>query len=66
MSLVPSLLAEVGESLPGIAAERVVLIARAGSSLYGLATPDSDVDYIVVYNEPTEVKLASLRNFPQS
>ena len=30
-------------------------MAEAGSHMYGLSTPTSDVDYIVVYKEPTEV-----------
>ena len=35
--------------------EDVLVVARAGSHMYGLATPTSDTDYIIVFREPTEV-----------
>ena len=41
--------------LSGVQPHQVVVAAEAGSHMYGLSTPTSDVDYIVVYKEPTEV-----------
>ena len=42
----------------GVATRDVVLVARGGSQMYGLALPTSDTDYIIVYKEPTEVGVA--------
>ena len=36
----------------------VIVIAKGGSMMYNLALPTSDIDYIVVYREPTEVGVA--------
>ncbi|XP_064645366.1 uncharacterized protein LOC135498826 [Lineus longissimus] len=44
----------IGGPLKDMDPSQIVMIAKAGSALYGLATPESDVDYIVVYAEPTE------------
>ena len=35
--------------------DQILMIAQAGSYLYGLNTPDSDTDYVVIYAEPTQV-----------
>ena len=37
----------------------IIMVARAGSFLYGLQTPQSDVDYIIVFADPPEVTLTS-------
>ena len=36
--------------------EQIVMITQAGSFMYGLSTPTSDVDYIVIYADKTEVR----------
>lgn len=43
------------QGLSSILPRDVLVVARAGSHMYNLATPTSDVDYIIVYREPTEV-----------
>lgn len=35
--------------------ENILVVAEAGSHMYGLATPTSDTDYIIVFRQPTEV-----------
>ena len=35
----------------------VLVLAEAGSHMYGLSTPTSDTDYIIVYRQPTKVLL---------
>ena len=41
--------------LSGVRPHQVIAVAEAGSHMYRLCTPTSDVDYIIVYKEPTEV-----------
>jgi hypothetical protein len=53
----------IGGPLKDMDSSQIVMIAKAGSALYGLATPESDVDYIVIYAEPTEVSFIALRSF---
>ena len=43
------------QGLSSIHPRDVLVVARAGSHMYNLATATSDVDYIVVFREPTEV-----------
>ena len=33
----------------------VLVLAEAGSHMYGVSTPTSDTDYIIVYRQPTKV-----------
>lgn len=42
--------------LSGVRPHQVIAVAEAGSHMYGLSTPTSDVDYIIVYKEPMEVR----------
>lgn len=56
-SRVCELLENMGMSSKGLSCEDVLLIAQAGSHLYGLKTRDSDVDYVVIYREPLKVWL---------
>lgn len=51
------LMQKIGKPVSKMLPENIIMIGRAGSFLYDLSTPDSDVDYIVVYAEPTEVYL---------
>ncbi|XP_076438937.1 uncharacterized protein LOC143277875 [Babylonia areolata] len=53
------LMAEIGGPLGRLAPEQVLLVARAGSWMYGLSTPDSDVDYVVIFRERTETILSA-------
>ena len=45
----------VGGPLTNLQPDQIVMITQAGSYMYGLSTPTSDVDYIVIYAEKTEV-----------
>ena len=59
-----SLLEKIGGSVCEIPPENIVMVARAGSYIYNLSTPESDIDYIIIYKEATKVptlyyKLAS-------
>ena len=47
---------KVGGVVAKMDPENILMIAQAGSFLYGLATPQSDVDYLVIYKEPTQVR----------
>jgi hypothetical protein len=44
----------------------VIVIAKAGSHMYNLATPTSDTDYIVVFREPTDRIIRSSVNLKES
>ena len=48
-------MSRIGDSIAKMEPENIVLIAQAGSYLYGLNTPESDVDFIVIYADPVEV-----------
>ncbi|XP_013417565.1 uncharacterized protein LOC106178780 isoform X2 [Lingula anatina] len=54
-----SLMKKIGGPVASMEPEQIVMIAQAGSYLYDLATPDSDVDYIIVYLTPTEKIISS-------
>ncbi|XP_067686771.1 uncharacterized protein [Haliotis asinina] len=45
---------------------QILLVARAGSYMYGLSTPDSDVDYMVVYAEPNMNVLSACNHLTES
>lgn len=47
----------IGRPVSEMPPEQIILVARAGSHLYDLATADSDADYVVVYAEPLQVTL---------
>ena len=40
-----------------ISPENIVMITRAGSYIYNLCTPESDIDYIIIYKETTKVPI---------
>ncbi|CAL1546317.1 unnamed protein product [Lymnaea stagnalis] len=44
---------------------QILLVAVAGSAMYNMKTPDSDVDYLVVYTLPTESLLSATRKLPE-
>lgn len=46
---------EIGGQVAKLQPEQIILIAQAGSHMYGLATPTSDVDFLVIYAEPCQV-----------
>jgi len=53
---------EMGDKLKALLAEisadvnpdDIIVLAEAGSKMYGLSTPTSDTDYIIVYRNPTQ------------
>ena len=49
------LMETIGGPLTNLEPEQIIMITQAGSFMYGLSTPTSDVDYIVIYAEKTEV-----------
>jgi len=46
-----ALLAEISAD---VNPDDVIVLAEAGSKMYGLSTPTSDTDYIIVYRNPTQ------------
>ena len=59
-------LSDIGGPVARKEPEQIVLVARAGSWMYGLSTPVSDFDYIIVYTERPEVLFSSCRKLPES
>ncbi|KAK7095814.1 uncharacterized protein [Littorina saxatilis] len=53
------LMLEIGGPLTKLTPDQVLLVARAGSYMYGLSTPDSDTDYVVVYRDKTQSVLSA-------
>ena len=41
----------------------VLVLAEAGSRMYGLSTPTSDTDYIIVYRRPTKVHVHAVDHY---
>ena len=50
------LMETIGGPVTKLEPEQIVMITQAGSFMYGLSTPTSDVDYIVIYADKTEVR----------
>lgn len=44
----------------------IIVLAEAGSKLYGLSTPTSDTDYIIVYRNQTEDIISTTTNLKVS
>ncbi|XP_050395720.1 uncharacterized protein LOC126814540 [Patella vulgata] len=59
------LMETIGGPVIKLQPEQVILIARAGSHMYGLATSDSDVDYVVIYREMTDRYIGSCKKIPE-
>ena len=59
-------MAEIGGPVNKLEPEQIILIARAGSHMYGLSTPESDVDYVVIYAEKSEVEFDYRQTCPCS
>lgn len=53
------LMSNIGGPMTKLSPDQVLLVARAGSFMYGVSLPDSDVDYIVVYSDRTEAILSA-------
>lgn len=49
-----------------INADDVIVLAEAGSKMYGLSTPTSDTDYIIVYHNRTEDIISTTANLKAS
>ncbi|XP_071104057.1 uncharacterized protein [Haliotis cracherodii] len=56
----------IGGPVKKMEPSQILLVARAGSYMYGLSTPDSDVDYMVVYAEPNMTVLSACRQLTES
>ncbi|XP_045212796.2 uncharacterized protein LOC123563823 [Mercenaria mercenaria] len=59
------LLEEIGGQVAGLKPEQILMIARAGSYMYGLSTPTSDIDYVIIYAENTETYLTACKQLPE-
>ncbi|KAK7467842.1 hypothetical protein BaRGS_00036913 [Batillaria attramentaria] len=58
-SKLTQLMSEIGGPVTKLTPQQILLVARAGSFMYGLSTPESDVDYVVVYRDTTETVLSA-------
>ncbi|KAH3864135.1 hypothetical protein DPMN_027148 [Dreissena polymorpha] len=61
-----SLMEKIGGPVSNLDPAQIVLITQAGSFMYGLSTPTSDVDYLVIYAEKTEKYLTACKKLPES
>ncbi|XP_005108346.1 uncharacterized protein LOC101861911 [Aplysia californica] len=59
VSHLASLLTKVGGPVAAMSPADVLMVAVAGSAMYNLNTPSSDIDYLVVYRVPTQTLLSS-------
>lgn len=55
MSGMLCLMEKIGGPVTKLRPEQILMITQAGSYMYGLSTPTSDVDYVIIYTENTEV-----------
>ena len=62
-ALLCGLMEQAGGAVRHLAPENILLMAQAGSHLYDLATSTSDVDFVVIYREPTQVTPVPELNF---
>ena len=51
------LMETIGGPVTSLEPDQIIMITQAGSFMYGLSTPTSDVDYLVIYADKTEVNL---------
>ncbi|XP_041355385.1 uncharacterized protein LOC121373009 [Gigantopelta aegis] len=65
-STLVSLMSDIGGPVSRMKPQQILLVARAGSWMYGLSTPDSDVDYMIIYAELPEVVFSSCRKLSES
>ena len=56
VSKLQELMQKVGGPVSTMKPEQVILVAVAGSAMYNLNTPSSDIDYVVVYSTPVNVR----------
>ncbi|XP_060083755.1 uncharacterized protein LOC132563009 [Ylistrum balloti] len=56
-----SIMERIGGPVGKLEPSQILLVARAGSHMYGLATPESDIDYVVIYAEKTEAVLGTCK-----
>ncbi|KAH9500065.1 hypothetical protein Btru_076509 [Bulinus truncatus] len=57
---------EIGGPVASMKPEQIVLVTIAGSALYNLKVPGSDVDYLVVYVSPVETILSATSKIQES
>ena len=55
ISKLQELTQKVGGPVSSMKPEQIILVAVAGSAMYNLNTPTSDIDYVVVYSTPVDV-----------
>ncbi|XP_064596487.1 uncharacterized protein LOC135463097 [Liolophura sinensis] len=60
-----SMMESIGDHISKLDPSQILMIARAGSHLYGLSTPDSDVDYVVIYRAHTQTILSSCKRLTE-
>ncbi|OWF41713.1 uncharacterized protein LOC110462037 [Mizuhopecten yessoensis] len=61
-----SIMERIGGPVGKLEPSQILLVARAGSHMYGLATPESDIDYVVIYAEKTEAVLGTCKALKDS
>ena len=49
------MLSSIGGEIANMDLSQILMITKAGSFLYDVQTPQSDVDYVIIYADPVEV-----------
>lgn len=65
VSKLQDLMRTVGGPVSTMRPEQIILVAVAGSAMYNLNTPTSDIDYVVVYSTPVDILLKATKNLPE-
>ncbi|GFR82858.1 hypothetical protein ElyMa_002374400 [Elysia marginata] len=65
VSKLQELMQKVGGPVSSMKAEQIILVAVAGSAMYNLNTPTSDIDYVVVYSTPADTLLSATKKIPE-
>lgn len=60
------LMETIGGPVTSLEPDQIIMITQAGSFMYGLSTPTSDVDYLVIYADKTEKVLTACKRLPES
>ncbi|RUS84850.1 hypothetical protein EGW08_007391 [Elysia chlorotica] len=59
------LMEKIGGPVTSMKPEQIILVAVAGSAMYNLNTPTSDIDYVVVYSTPVDTLLKATKKLPE-
>ncbi|KAK3764311.1 hypothetical protein RRG08_008793 [Elysia crispata] len=65
ISKLQELMQKVGGPVSSMKPEQIILVAVAGSAMYNLNTPTSDIDYVVVYSTPVDNLLSATKKLPE-